>query len=102
MTATTDPSVSLAAPATILVVEDEPNNRDLALKVLRSRGYATVWAGDGLAALEAVRLSHPSLILMDLSLPEMDGWEATRRLKADPATASIQVIASTAHAMSGD
>src|SRR5688500_13608442 len=86
----------------ILVVEDEPNNRDLAMKILTARGYAPVWAADGLEALELARSAKPRMILMDLSLPEMDGWEATRQLKADPATAGIPVVAATAHAMVGD
>ena len=89
-------------PYTILVVEDEENNRDLALKILRSRGYAPVWAGDGAQALAMARSARPALILMDLSIPEIDGWEATRRLKADPETAGILIVAATAHAMSGD
>ena len=87
---------------TILVVEDDPDIRDLALKILRARGYAPLWAGDGAQALEMARGARPALILMDLSIPEIDGWEAARRLKADPETASIPIVAATAHAMSGD
>ena len=87
---------------TILLVEDEPNNRDLALKILRASGYDVSCAGNGREAVEMATLQHPALILMDLSLPEMDGWEATRRIKADPAVADIPVVAATAHAMVGD
>ena len=83
-------------------MEDDANNRDLALKILRSRGYAVTCAGTGVEALEKALTDRPDLILMDLSLPEMDGWEATRRLKADSAVAHIPVIAATAHAMVGD
>jgi two-component system, cell cycle response regulator DivK len=98
----TDPNRGAGFAGTILLVEDDPNNRDLALKILRSRGYAVTWAGTGVEALAQAREVHPDLILMDLSLPEMDGWEATRRLKADPSVRHIPVIAATAHAMVGD
>jgi two-component system cell cycle response regulator DivK len=88
--------------ARILLVEDNEMNRDMLSRRLKRKGYEVDIAVDGAQALEAVTASKPELILMDLSLPVMDGWEATRRLKADPATASIPVIALTAHAMSGD
>ena len=88
--------------ASILLVEDNEMNRDMLSRRLKRKGYEVDIAVDGAQALEAVNASKPELILMDLSLPVMDGWEATRRLKADPATASIPVIALTAHAMSGD
>ncbi len=86
----------------ILVVEDDAMMQRMALKVLRSRGFVCELAPNGReAVLMAVRL-QPSLILMDLSLPEMNGWEATRALKADPSVARIPVVAITAHAMGGD
>ena len=88
--------------ARILLVEDNEMNRDMLSRRLKRKGYEVDIAVDGAQALEAVAASTPELILMDLSLPVMDGWETTRRLKADPATASIPVIALTAHAMSGD
>ncbi len=86
----------------ILVVEDNEMNRDMLSKRLRRRGYQVVVAVDGGEGLELARSEAPDLILMDMSLPVLDGWEATRRLKADPATRSIPVIALTAHAMSED
>ena len=86
----------------ILLVEDNEMNRDMLSRRLERPGFAVAIAVDGAAALEAVVREKPVLILMDLSLPVMDGWEATQRLKADPATADIPVIALTAHAMSGD
>jgi CheY-like chemotaxis protein len=87
--------------AKILLVEDNELNRDMLTRRLARNGYELLTAVDG---AEAIRLaqSQPDLILMDMSLPVMDGWEAARRLKADPATAGIPVIALTAHAMSGD
>ena len=86
---------------TVLIVEDIELNRDLLEQLLESE-HRLVFAEDGLGALERAAESRPDLILMDLSLPRMDGWEATRRLKADPGLAHIPVIALSAHAMSGD
>ena len=86
---------------TVLIVEDVALNRDLLIQLLEDR-YRLVVAEDGAAALERAAAENPDLILMDLSLPRMDGWEATRRLKADAALARIPVIALTAHAMRGD
>jgi two-component system, cell cycle response regulator DivK len=86
---------------TILIVEDVPLNRDLLVQLLEER-YNLVLAEDGKAALEAAAAEKPDLILMDLSLPRMDGWEATRRLKADARLSRIPVIALSAHAMRGD
>ena len=86
---------------TVLIVEDVPLNRDLLVQLLEDR-YTLVLAEDGKAALRCAAEDKPDLILMDLSLPVMDGWEATRRLKADPQTASIPVIVLSAHAMRGD
>lgn len=86
---------------TILIVEDVALNRELLVQLLEDR-HRLVLAEDGLAALERAVDSAPDLILMDLSLPRMDGWEAARRLKADAALAHIPVIALSAHAMRGD
>lgn len=87
---------------TILLVEDNELNRDMLSRRLVRQGYEVVVAVDGGEALARVREAAPDLILMDLSLPVIDGWEATRRLKADEATRRIPVIALTAHAMAGD
>ncbi len=86
----------------ILLVEDNEMNRDMLSRRLRRNGFEVEMAVDGLRGLEAARVGSFDLILMDLSLPEVDGWEAARRLKADPITRSIPIIALTAHAMSGD
>ncbi|RPH60687.1 MAG: response regulator [Burkholderiales bacterium] len=86
---------------TILIVEDIAFNRDLLAQLLEN-DHRLVFAEDGFAALERAAEDRPDLILMDLSLPRLDGWEATRRLKADPALAHIPVIALSAHAMRGD
>lgn len=86
----------------ILLVEDNPASADMLGRRLTRRGFQVVNATDGLAAVEQAALERPDLILMDLSLPEIDGLEATRRLKRDVLTASIPVIALTAHAMRSD
>ncbi len=86
----------------ILLVEDNPENRDMLSRRLIRRGFEVEFAEDGEEAVRKAREGAPALILMDLSLPVMDGWEATRRIKADAATAAIPVIALTAHAMSSD
>ncbi len=86
----------------ILLVEDNPENRDMLSRRLIRRGYEIEFAEDGAEAVRKAREVAPALILMDLSLPVMDGWEATRRIKADEATRSIPVIALTAHAMASD
>ncbi len=88
--------------ARILLVEDNEMNRDMLCRRLTRKGYAVLVAEDGLEGLSIARSEMPDLVIMDLSLPGIDGWEATRRLKADAATASIPVIALTAHAMSTD
>ena len=85
----------------ILIVEDVEYNRDLLVQLLEE-DYEVVTAADGAAGIEAAARERPDLILMDLSLPGVDGWEATRRLKAGPETEAIPVIALTAHAMQGD
>ena len=88
--------------AKILVVEDNEMNRDMLTRRLQRRGYEVVIALDGAQGLVMAQSESPALILMDISLPVLDGWEATRRLKMAPETKSIPVIALTAHAMSGD
>jgi two-component system, cell cycle response regulator DivK len=85
----------------ILVVEDVEYNRDLLVQLLEDE-YEILTAADGAAGIEVAARHRPDLILMDLSLPGVDGWEATRRLKTSPGTAAIPVIALTAHAMQGD
>jgi CheY-like chemotaxis protein len=87
---------------TILIVEDNEVNRDVLSRRLTRRGFRVLVAADGPAGLAIARTTPPDLILMDLSLPEVDGWECTRRLKLDPSTAHIPVIALTAHAMVGE
>ena len=86
----------------ILLVEDNEMNRDMLSRRLSRRGYSVVIAVDGQAALDMAASAGPQLVLMDMSLPVLDGWEATRRLKADAQTRSIPVIALTAHAMTED
>jgi len=88
--------------AKILLVEDNELNRDMLSRRLSRRGHQVVEATDGEAALALAASERPDLILMDMSLPVLDGWEATRRLKAAPATRPIPVIALTAHAMVTD
>jgi two-component system cell cycle response regulator DivK len=83
----------------ILLVEDNDMNRDMLSRRLARTGYEVVVAVNGQEGVDLAKSSRPDLILMDLSLPIIDGWEATRRIKADPATADIPVIALTAHAM---
>jgi len=87
---------------TILLVEDHEMNRDMLFRRLRRNGFHVEEAEDGLSAIQKARALTPDLILMDMALPEMDGWEATRQLKADPLTNDIPVIGLSAHAMSGD
>jgi len=86
----------------ILLVEDNEMNRDMLSRRLIKKGYEVVMALDGEQALEMAQAEAPDLILMDISLPGLDGWEATRRLKARPETQAIPIIALTAHAMAGD
>ena len=88
--------------ARILLVEDNEMNRDMLSRRLVRRGYEVVIAVDGEQGVAMARSEAPALILMDMSLPGLDGWEATRRIKAAPETTRIPVIALTAHAMSGD
>jgi CheY-like chemotaxis protein len=86
---------------TVLIVEDVALNRELLVQLLEDR-YRLILAEDGAAALERAAEENPDLVLMDLSLPRLDGWEATRRLKADARFARNPVIALSAHAMRGD
>jgi len=95
-----DPDVT--PPATILVVDDNEMNRDMLSRRLERRGYQVVIAVDGAEGVRMAQAEAPALILMDMSLPVLDGWEATRQIKAAPATGGIPIIALTAHAMSGD
>ncbi len=86
----------------ILLVEDNEMNRDMLSRRLQRKGYAIVMAHDGEQGLMLASSEHPDLILMDISLPKMDGWEVTRRLKSNTETKHIPVIALTAHALSTD
>jgi CheY-like chemotaxis protein len=88
--------------AKILLVEDNEDNRDMLSRRLIRKGYTVVMALDGEQGVAMAGSETPDLILMDMSLPLLDGWEATRRIKGDPATGHIPVIALTAHAMSTD
>ena len=83
----------------VLVVEDFADNRDLLTEYLTFRGFTVDAAADGAAAIAKARRDLPDVILMDLRMPGLDGWEATRQLKADPATAKVPVVAVTAHAL---
>jgi two-component system, cell cycle response regulator DivK len=86
----------------VLLVEDNEESRDGLARHLRRKGYEILLAVDGRQGMDVARAEAPDLILMDMSLPVLDGWEATRQLKADAATRGIPVIALTAHAMAGD
>ncbi|MFV9503259.1 MAG: response regulator [Oscillochloridaceae bacterium umkhey_bin13] len=86
----------------ILLVEDNEMNRDMLSRRLQRKGYEVLIAIDGEQGVSMARAERPALILMDMSLPILDGWEATREIKADPTIAHVPVIALTAHAMAGD
>lgn len=86
----------------ILLVEDNEMNRDMLSRRLERKGFEVVLAVDGAAGVAQAQSEQPDLILMDMSLPVIDGWEATRQVRARTATASIPIIALTAHAMAGD
>jgi two-component system cell cycle response regulator DivK len=86
----------------ILVVEDNEENRDALSRRLQRRGFEVIIAVDGVAGVASAKAEKPDLVLMDMNMPELDGWEATRQIKADPALVEIPVIALTAHAMQGD
>ncbi len=87
---------------TILLVEDNEVNREMMRRRLQRRGYEVIDAVDGQEAILKAQTEHPSIILMDMSLPIIDGWDATARLKADPATSGIPIVGLTAHAMVED
>ncbi len=93
---------SIVSVAKVLLVEDNEMNRDMLSRRLERRGYEVVVAVDGEEGVARARAELPDLVLMDMSLPVLDGWEATRQLKAAPETKSIPVVALTAHAMAGD
>ena len=86
----------------ILIIDDNEENRDALSRRLQRRGFQVVLAEDGLEGMEKVRLEKPDVVLMDMNMPNLDGWEATRKLKADQATRTVPIIALTAHAMAGD
>ncbi len=86
----------------ILLVEDNEENRDALSRRLQRRGFEVVMAITGIEGVKKAREDRPDLILMDINLPELDGWEATRQIKAAPESAAIPIIALTAHAMAGD
>ncbi|CAN5875826.1 response regulator [soil metagenome] len=86
----------------ILLVEDNEMNRDMLSRRLERKGYEVELAVDGRQGVDKAKTLEYDLVLMDMSLPEIDGWEATRELRADPSTKELPIIALTAHAMSGD
>lgn len=86
----------------ILLVDDNAENRRFLSRRLQRRGFEVLEAVDGAAAVDMARAEKPDLILMDMNMPTLDGWEATRRIKADPGSASVPVVALTAHALAGD
>jgi two-component system, cell cycle response regulator DivK len=88
--------------AYILLVEDTPDNREIAEIILRDAGHTVLSVTDGESSMVAATTAQPDLILMDLALPQIDGWEATRRIKANPATRDIPVVAFTAHVLQED
>ena len=88
--------------AKILIVEDNEENRDSLSRRLSRRGFIIVTAADGRIGVEVAKTEAPDLVLMDMNMPEVDGWEATRQIKAIPHLASVPIIALTAHAMAGD
>jgi CheY-like chemotaxis protein len=88
--------------AKVLLVEDNEMNRDMLFRRLIRRGFEVIFAIDGQQGIDLAKSERPDIILMDMSLPVVDGWEAARRVKADDATRSVPVIGLTAHAMAGD
>jgi CheY-like chemotaxis protein len=86
----------------VLLIEDNEMNRDMLSRRLIRRGFEVIFAVDGQQGIDLARSQRPDIILMDMSLPVIDGWEATRRVKSDDATRGVPVIGLTAHAMSGD
>lgn len=87
---------------TILIIEDNPDNLELVSFVLSQAGYAVLSATDGCAGLNLARQEKPDMVLLDLTIPEMDGWQVASELKNDPATAYMCVVALTAHTLPGD
>ena len=92
----------MTSKTVVLVVEDNDLNADMISQRLKRKGYEILFATDGEEAIKCVRENLPQIVLMDMSLPILDGWEATRRLKADAKTKKIPIIALTAHTMSDD
>jgi len=92
----------MAEAPTVLLVEDNDDNLRIYSTILTYAGYRVLEATDGEAGLSSASTDQPDLILMDVSIPKIDGWEVTRMLKADPATSTIPVIALTAHALASD
>ena len=88
--------------ATILIVEDNEPSRDVMTRRLERRGYGVIAAADGQSGISMAQTAHPDLILMDLGLPVIDGWQATKQLKGDPGTQHIPIIVLSAHAMTND
>ena len=91
----------MSPPPLVLVVDDFQDNREMYAEFLAYQGFRVIQAANGVEALDQAFSNHPDIIIMDLSLPVMDGWEATRRLKADRRTNGIPVVALTGHAMQG-
>ena len=87
---------------TILYIEDNPDNKTLVQRALEAKGYTLLWATTGLNGLEQAGTQKPDLILLDINLPDIDGYEVARRLKADPNLRTIPIIAITANALKGD
>ena len=86
----------------VLIADDNEQNRDMLSRRLQRRGFDVMIAPDGRAAVEMARAERPDLILMDMNMPELDGWEATRQIKSQPDGAGVPVIGLTAHALEGD
>ena len=86
----------------LLIVDDNEQNRDMMSRRLQRRGFDVLLANDGRAGVDMARAEKPDLILMDMNMPRLDGWEATRQLKAEPEVAAVPVIGLTAHALEGD
>ncbi len=90
------------AKTRVLIVEDNLDNYELVRFLLERSGYETVWAHSGKEGLEMIKKNPPDLVIMDLSLPEMDGWTATQHIKSDPKTANLPVLVLTAHTLPGE
>lgn len=94
--------VKKSIPRKILIVEDNQDSRELVVKILKNKGYQMIEAADGEEALQKAVTERPNLILMDISIPKVDGYEVTRRLKSQEDFKDIPIVALTAHAMKGD